>query len=137
MLCSYHFPSWIFPVDTELLKFSEERILPDSILHSIFKLEQNLKRALCASCSLFTKHCFPSPALTFLLSLTCATIQKSFFQRHMRLKSAGLECALPSEGLLCYRGGICNLSVDTYRERIYNCIMHLCLFLWATRGIMR
>lgn len=57
--------------------------------------------------------------------------------RVLNLQGLSVHCRLPSEGLLCYRGGICHLSVDTYRERVCNYIMQPCLFLWATRGIMR
>lgn len=137
LLCSYHFPCWISSLDTELLKFNEKRILPDSILHSKFKLlVTSMSKILTVHtvppAVYLTTHCFPSlPALTFLQSLTCATIQKSFFQMHTRLlnlQGLSVSCRLPSEGLLCYRGGICHYSVDTYRERVCSCIVHLCLF---------
>lgn len=82
----------------------------------------------------------PLPALTFLLSWTCATIQKRFFQMHIRLRNLqglSVHCRLPSVGLLCYTGGICHFSVDTYRERVCNCIGQPCPFSWAPRGTMR
>lgn len=49
--------------------------------------------------------------------------------RLLNLQGLNVHCRLPSEGLLCYRGAIYHLSADTYRERVYNCTMHLCLFL--------